>query len=491
MRLKIKKFHFLAGRPVCMIHEKTAASMSLHPGDRVEIINHQGKKIVSIVDTVIEIIRPRQIAVSSEIYETLRLRRHSYVQIELAERPRSIDLIKKKLRGKILNKQEIREIIENITKNALTEPEVAFFVAAVHLNGMNLEETKHLTQAMVESGHQMKLPGKVVDKHCIGGIAGNRTTPIATSICASAGLIMPKTSSRAITSAAGTADVIELVAKVDYPISEMRNIINKTNACLVWGGALGLAPSDDKIIKVEKIVNIDSTAQLLASIMSKKISVGSKYILIDIPFGKSAKVTEKQAKELKKRFLQLGSKFDLHMDVVLTDGTEPVGRGIGPLWEIKDVLKVLKRINPPKDLEEKSIFLAGKLLELSGKAKKGQGKKMAKQILDSGKAFKKFEQIIKAQEGSLYSLKEPKYSYDVIAKRTMTIKHLDNKLVNSLARFAGCPADKLAGLYLHKKKGQVAKRGEKILTIYAMSEDKLEHAKRYYFKNWKKMIEHK
>jgi AMP phosphorylase len=491
MRLKIKKLRFLTGRAICIIHEKTAEHMSIHPGERISIKNSKGKKIVAVADIGSDFVNQHEIAISNTISENLNLTKESHVEVELTEQPTSIELIKKKLRGEKLKKEEIREIIENITNNSLSEPEVAFFVAAVHLNGMTLEETKNLTQAMVEFGNQIKLNGKVVDKHSIGGVAGNRTTPIVTSICAAAGLKMPKTSSRAITSAAGTADVIELVARVNFPIEEIKKIIKKTNACLVWGGALGLAPSDDKIIKIEKIVNIDSTAQLLASILSKKIAVGSKYVLIDIPYGKSAKVTEKEGKELREKFLELGSKFDLKLDVVLTNGSEPIGRGIGPLWEMKDILKVLKRIDPPADLETKAIFLAGKLLELSDKARKGKGEKLAKEILDSGKAFSKFEEIIKAQHGSLYLIKDPKYSYDVLSKKKMHISHISNKFMSSLGRFAGCPEDKLAGIYLHKKKGNLVKKGEKILTIYAMSEEKLEHAKKFYFKHWKEGIEHR
>ena len=343
---------------------------------------------------------------------------------------------------------------------------------------------------MVKSGYQLKLRGKVVDKHCIGGVAGNRTTPIVVSICASAGLKIPKTSSRAITSAAGTADVIEVIAKIDFSIKELKKILSKTNACFVWGGALGLAPVDDKIIKVERIVKIDSTAQLLASILSKKISVDSKYVLIDIPYGPSAKVTKGKAQKLKLKFLNLSKKFDLKLDVILTDGSEPIGYGIGPVLEIIDIINVLKiSKDAPNDLREKCLILSGRLFELAGKAKKGQGKKLAKKLLDSGKAFDKFKQIIKAQKGSLKKeLKPGKYSHVVLAKNKNKIKHIDNKLINSLARQAGCPEDKEAGIFFHKKAHYQIKKADKIMTIYATSKEKLKHAIKFYNKNKKEMI---
>ena len=488
MKLKIKKLSFLTGRPVCMIDSETAKEMSLHVGHRVSISKGK-KKIISIVDIVSGFLKAKEIAVSGEVSGKLGISPGDSVVVEVAERPHSIALIKKKLKGEELDKNEIKEIIDNIANNSLTEVEVAFFVSAVHSKGMNLKETKHLTKAMVESGNVLKLSGKIADKHSIGGVAGNRTTPLVISICTAAGLKIPKTSSRAITSAAGTADVIEIIAKVDFSIREIKKIVNKTGGCFVWGGSLGLAPVDDKIIKIERIVTIDSPAQVLASILSKKISVDSKYILIDIPCGKSAKVTKENAKKLKSKFLKLGRSFNLKLDVVLTDGSEPIGNGVGPFLEIKDILKILKReADRPLDLEEKSVFLSGKLLELAGKCKKGNGIQLAQEILDSGKAFRKFEEIIKAQKGSLKNLdkiKKARFGFDIEAKKKGKVVHLDNKLVNKLARAAGCPEDKAAGIYIHKKKGEVVGRGDKILSVYSVSKEKLKYAKRFYENNKK------
>ena len=492
MLLRIKKLNFLTGRPVCMIHEQTAKKLSLHVGNRVSIKNKKRKEIISIIDTVSEIIKPSQIAVSGDIAESLSLKNNSKVEVKLIKKPNSIHIIKKKLEGKRLNKKEITEVIENIANNSLTEVEIAFFIAAVHMKGMSMTETKNLTNAMVKTGNILKLKGKIFDKHSIGGVAGNRTTPLVVSICAAAGLKMPKTSSRAITSAAGTADVIEAIADVEFSLKKIKKIVSKTNACLVWGGALRLAPTDDKIIKIERIVSIDSTAQLLASILSKKISVGSKYILIDIPYGRSAKVSKKQAEKLKTAFETISKKFNLELKVILTDGSEPIGNGIGPILEIKDIIKVLKRKpDAPKDLEEKSILLAGELLEMGKKTKRNHGEELAKQILDSGYALKKFTQIIKAQNGNINKIRGKKhaFSYSIKAKRKIKIKHWDNKLVNKLARFSGCPEDKSAGIFLHKKQGEIAEKSQPLLTIYATSKEKLNHAKKFYKDNKGELVE--
>jgi putative thymidine phosphorylase len=292
---------------------------------------------------------------------------------------------------------------------------------------------------------------------------------------------MPKSSSRAITTAAGTADVIETIAKVEFSMKELKKIVKKTGACLIWGGSLEIVPADEKIISIEKMLNIDPESQLLASIMSKKLALGANYILIDIPYGKTAKVDKKKGEELKKKFEYLGKYFKKKIQVVLTKGDEPIGNGVGPVLEIFDILKILKRSeNRALDLEKKSVFLSGKLFELTGKAGKGKGEKMALEILNSGKALKKFSEIIKAQGGTVDHLKPAKFKKNILASKNSTIKEIDNKKINSLARIAGSPLDKAAGLYLYKHVGEKIKKGEKFLTIYSESKSRLKESLRFF-----------
>src|SRR4030042_5655609 len=342
---------------------------------------------------------------------------------------------------------------------------------------MNMKETIYLINAIFHSGKTLKLNLKnklIADKHSIGGIPGNRTTPIIVSICASAGLIMPKSSSRAITAPAGTADVIETIAKVEFSVKELERIVRKVGACLIWGGSLEIVPADEKIISIEKMLNIDPEAQMLASIMSKKLASGAKYILIDIPYGKTAKVKREKALHLKRKFEALGRHFNKVLKVVLTKGEEPIGNGIGPSLEMRDIIKVLgQEKNRPLDLEKKSLFLAGQIFEMTKKAKKGDGVGLAENILNSGKAFAKFKQIIKAQKGNLDRLKYAKFKQDIFAKKSGTIKEIDNKKTTLLARIAGCPMDKSAGLYLYKHVKDKLSKGEKLLTIYAESKPRL------------------
>jgi AMP phosphorylase len=487
MQLKVKVFEFLAGRPIAMLNQSTASRINVHVGERI-LISKSGDSIISITDVSKDFIKPNEIAVSREIIESLNLKEGDMIEVSLAEKPQSAIFIKKKLDGKELNKNEISAIIKDIVNNALTEAEIAYFVSAVYKNGMISRETEDLINAMVSAGKKLSFSGEVVDKHSISGIAGNRTTPLIVSICASAGLKMPKTSSRAITSAAGTADVIESIAKVDFSPEEVGKIVEKTGACMVWGGSLGLSPADDKLIQTEKILSLDPEAQLIASILSKKISVGSKYILIDIPYGKSAKVSQEEGKKLKKKFEYFGKKFGLILKCVLTKGEEPIGKGIGPLLEIRDIIRILKRDKDAyKPLENKSVFLAGEIFELVGKAKKGQGKKLAKEILDSGKALRKFKEIITAQKGKIPSIEEinsrlGKIRKEILSSKNSRIKEIDNKKINQIASIAGSPMDKGAGISLNKHLGDKIKKAEKILTIYSDSEIRLKNAIELYGK---------
>jgi len=486
MELKIKLLEWSAGLPVAMLDKETAKKMGIHTKDRIFIktISKKPKKFSTIIDTIKKFIGKNEIAVSSELKNTLGLKSGQKVKVGLSPTPKSLTYIKKKLNKKNLTQKQIDEIIKDIVNNSLAEVEIALFISAMYENGMDLQEVIYLIKAISKTGNQINFKNKyVVDKHSIGGIPGNRTTPIVVSICASAGLIVPKTSSRAITSAAGTVDVIETIAKVEFSIKELQKIVKKTNACLIWGGSIGIVPADSKLVRIERILKIDPESQLLASIMSKKLAMGAKYILIDIPYGKTAKVNKSGALRLKKKFEYLGKFFNKKLKVVLTKGNEPIGNGVGPALELIDVIKVL---NPteigPEDLKEKSLFLAGELLEMTGKAKKNNGIKIAGEILDSGKAFLKFKEIIKAQEGSFKKIKLAKFRKTILSKKSGIVKEINNKKINSLARIAGCPVDKLAGLYIYISVKDKIKKGGKILAIYSESKSRIKETVNFYDK---------
>lgn len=478
MRLKVKFLKISAGRPVVFLHKNLAENSSIHVDERV-ILHKKSEKIIAVVDIATGVLREDEIAVSTEVKKIMNLKEGEFLEVSPAPKPKSLSFIMKKLSCKKLSKKEIQEIMNDIVENHLTESEIAFFISGVYECGMNMKETADMIEAIVNSGKKLELNGQVADKHSIGGVPG-RTTPIVVSICACTVLIIPKTSSRAITAPAGTADAVEVLCRVDFSIEELKKIVKKTNACLVWGGALNLAPADDKIIQVEKLVNLDPEPQLLASILAKKLSVDAKYILIEIPYGKNAKVNKQKAEELSRKFKALAKHFHVKLECFLHETKEPVGKGIGPALEIKDVIKVLKREDSCNHLEEESLKVAGKLLELTGKAEKSKGYLLAKKILESGKAYQKFKEIILAQHGKLNGIKEADFKKDIFAEKKGTISEINIKLINELARVLGCPSDKLAGMYLYKHLNDKVDKGDCIATFYAESKEELEEGIKFY-----------
>jgi AMP phosphorylase len=481
MKLKVKNFNWYAGHPVVILTDKTAKEMNVFVDDRIAITT-SNKKIYAVVDIFTKLVKNKEIGISHELNRVLKVKTGDKIEVTVSETSDASFLIKKKIKGESLSQKELEIIISEIVHNNLTNSEIAFFTAAEKLNGMNFEETISLTKAMVKTGARLKFKGKyTANKHCIGGVAGNRTTPITVAICASVGLTLPKTSSRAITSASGTADVIETISNVELPLKKIIKIVNDKKACLAWGGSLGLAPSDDKIIQVERLLNLDIEPQLLASVMSKKIATGAKHILIDIPYGHGSKIENlNNAKSLGKKFYKIAKRFNLKMKVVYTDGTQPIGDGFGPVLEMIDIIKVFKN-EGPEDLKEKSIYLAAELIKLCGIK---NAKTKARDTLESGKAYEKFREIVNAQNGrnnfdeKVKGLKLAKFKKIIPAKKSGRITKISNKGINSLCRILGTPETISSGVYLHKHLEKI-KKGEPLLTLYTESKVKMKDALKF------------
>ncbi len=485
MKLKVKDMDIASGGPlVAVINEDDAEKMDLHHLDRLKVM-YKGK-----IETVVIDIGESEKAVPiggiglyEEVLDSLSLVDGEIVKIVPARKPLSIDYIKKKLDGYKLTKQEIDQIVWDIVHNKLSSIELTYFVAACYSHELDLRETTLLTKAMISHGEKLKINRyPILDKHCVGGVAGNRTTMVLVPIMAAAGVTIPKTSSRSITSPAGTADTMEVLANVTTSIEKMKKIVEKTNGCIVWGGALNLAPADDKIIRVEKPLSIDAESQLLASVIAKKASVSATHLLIDIPSGKGAKLHSKEkALQLKRDFEELTKRIGIKTKVIITDGKEPIGNGIGPALEARDVLWILKNDSRgPQDLKKKSLMMAGMMLEMADKASKGKGLALAKEILESGKAYKKIVEIIKAQGERITDPSKIELgciSCNITAKNNGVVRAISNRAIAKIARVAGAPEDKGAGIYLHKHIGDKVRKGDVLYTVYCYSKDKLDYIK--------------
>jgi putative thymidine phosphorylase len=406
----------------------------------------------------------------------------------------ALDAIRKKLVGQKLTYKEVYAIMDEISHERLGDVLTTYFAASGYTKGFSDEEIYFLTKAMVETGERLHFSGIVADKHSIGGIPGTRTTMIVVPIVAAAGFKIPKSSSRAITTPGGTADDMEVLAKVQFSKNDIYKIVEKTNGCIVWGGSFNLAPADDVLIKVEEPLLFESFDKVLVSIMAKKIAFGATHVVIDLPYGELVKVhTIKDAEILKRKFEYLAKRFGIKIRVLAHKTEEPAGRGVGPLLEARESLMVLEqKMNRGYDLEERALNLAGALLDLCledapktlrDKVKKeyGSGHEWARYILASGQAFYKMKEIIEAQGGnpniSSDKLKPGKYHYSVIAKKDGTVRKIHNKNATVIAKILGAPSHKKAGIYLDKKIGEKVRKGEVIYTLYSDNEHNLKEGK--------------
>ncbi len=408
--------------------------------------------------------------------------------------PKALDAIRKKLIGKKLNYEEIYAIMDEISRKKLGDVLTTYFAASGYSKGFSDEEIYFLTKAMVETGEKLHFPGIVADKHSIGGVPGTRTTMIVVPIIASAGFTIPKSSSRAITTPGGTADDMEVLAGVEFKKEQIYEIVKKTNGCIVWGGSFNIAPADDEIIKVEEPLLFESFDKVLVSIMAKKIAFGSNHLVIDLPMGEMVKVhTLKDAEVLKSKFEKLAKRFHIKIKVLIHRTDEPIGAGIGPVLETRAAIRVLQqKENRPSDLEIRSLHLAGNLLELcledSSKTLQDQVKKnfgnpigWATHILQSGQAWVKMQEIIKAQGGKpdidSEDLKPGKFSVSIKAKKAGTVKKINSKEATIIAKILGAPKDNKAGIFLNQKIGQKVKEHDDLYTIYTENEYNLKEAK--------------
>lgn len=433
----------------------------------------EGKQRVVAVLNVVDdaaLVAPAELGLSEQAFDQLGVESGHAVMVAQAEPPASMDAVHRKLHGERLDEADYLTICRDIAHHRYSKMEMAAFLVVSGQAGLDRDETLYLTKAMAATGERLDWEEElVVDKHCIGGIPGNRTSMLLVPIVAAHGLLMPKTSSRAITSPAGTADTMEVLAEVELPPERLKQIIHRQRGCIAWGGTARLAPVDDILIAVERPLGMDSPGQMVASILAKKLAAGSTHLLIDIPVGPTAKMRSMaEALALRKLFEFVGDRIGLHLEVVITDGRQPIGRGIGPVLEARDVMQVLENDpNAPFDLRQKALRLAGRVIEFDPDVRGGQGYAIARDILDSGRALAKMQAIIKSQGRRTEPYRLGKLTFEAEAKRDGVITAIDNHLLARIARMAGAPLDKGAGVDLLKKLGDEVAKGESVYRVHA------------------------
>jgi len=460
------------GKPIVALNRHDADEIGVTASGRVKL--HSKKEITAIVNIATTSVKRGFISVNEEVRNALSLKHNSTIDVEIAAFPKSLQFIRYKLAGRKLLYAEIYEIVKDVVAGNLNESEIAAFVTALHVQGLGLDEATSLASSMVKTGKQLKFRKNIiVDKHSIGGVPGDKTTLLVVPIVAAAGLTIPKTSSRAITSAAGTADRAETLMPVNLGSEEMKRVVQKCNGCIVWGGALELAPADDIFVRTEYSLHIDPL--LLPSIMSKKKAAGATHLVVDIPTGRGAKVkTVGEADLLAKDIIELGRRLNIHTHCMITHGEQPVGLSVGPALEAREALEVLMNKKNAPDLVDKAYHIAGAIFEIAGKK---NGYNLAKDVLRTGKAEKKLREIISLQGGNSKikpdELVIGDQTLQIKAKKTGQVLWMDNNILVEIARAAGAPKDKGSGIIFNKKCGDKVTNNEVLFTIYAEKPRKL------------------
>lgn len=484
MAMKAKKLDMDTGDRLIAITRGDCAfcrSAGLRSEARVNLKSEEKTIIATLYTVNSPIVNINEVGLSDRAWEKLGINEGEKVIVTLAEPLDSFGFVRAKLHGIPFKEQGFKTIMNDMVAGRYSDVQLSAFITACV--DLNLDETISLTKEMSETGHQVKWPSyPILDKHCVGGLPGNRTTMILVPIVAAYGFTIPKTSSRAITSPAGTADTMEVIAPVNLSIEQMKGVVEKEGGCIIWGGSVDLSPVDDILLRVERALDLDSPSQLIASVLSKKIAVGSTHVLIDMPVGLTAKIrTSDEAALLRELFHEVSRAFGLHLRILETDGLQPIGHGIGPALEARDVLAVLRgEKTAPQDLKEKALLLSGALLEFCADLENGQGYQEAKKILEDGRAFKKFEAICRAQGG----FSEPKFGrfkHVIVSNQEGMVIKIDNRLISRVAKLAGAPDNPSAGVDLHISVGAFVSKGEPLFTIYAESEGELNYALHYFY----------
>jgi thymidine phosphorylase len=468
---------------VVYLHRDSPAcrSIGFEAQSRV-LVRHGHRSIIATLNVVNADWLDTATAGLSEIaWRRLAVSDGDVVTLEHPPRPESASDLRAKVYGHALDCTQYTRLLRDAISGRLSDLELAAFITACAGSEFGLAENIALTEAMIDVGERITWPrARVLDKHSVGGLPGNRTTPIVVSIVAAAGALIPKTSSRAITSPAGTADTMATLTDVDLDLARMRRVVEREGGCIVWGGAVTLSPADDVLIRVERPLDFDSDAQLTASVLSKKKAAGATHVVIDVPVGPTAKVRSVEAAAaLSRRLQRVGAALGLEIAMHVCDGRQPIGCGMGPALEARDVLSVLRNApDAPVDLRERALDIAAKVLDFEPSLSGESSLARARSLLASGAAWRKFEAICTAQGG----LREPPVApqrFEVVAAARGVVDEIDNRRLASVAKLAGAPRDPAAGLVLHAPLGTRVDIGQPLFTLHAESLGELAYARAY------------
>lgn len=448
--------------------------------DKLEIVTPDGSSRPSVHLVQADwLLAPDEIGVSERAFKRLNVNPGHYVSVRRPPPQSSRDALRAKIRGEELGEADYERLLRDMVEGRYADSEIAAFLVSA-IRSLTDDEIVALARVRARFSPALKWDEPIVaDKHSMGGVPGSRITMIVVPIVAAHGLAIPKTSSRAITSAAGTADVMEVLARVDLNVDEVRRTVGSARACIAWNGLLNHSAVDDVMNTITRPLGLDSARWSVASIISKKLTAGSTHVIIDLPYGSRTKLRDKrEAAELGALFEKVGRAVGLHVEAHPTSADAPIGHGIGPALEARDVLRVLEgHTKAPHDLRDKALFFASRILSWDpavGTMERAFAR--AKQLLESGAALDAMQRIIETQGRRDDTIGPSPLTHTVRTQQSGTVDRIDGWRIAEIARQAGAPREKGAGIDLLRQVGDTVAHGDALFTIHAGGEAELETA---------------
>lgn len=396
-----------------------------------------------------------------------------------------LDIIAKKRDNKVLSKEEIDFFIKEYTNGNITDYQAAALIMAIYINGMNNREITDLTLAMAYSGEVLDLSilgENIVDKHSTGGV-GDKITLILMPVIASLGVPVAKMSGRGLGFTGGTIDKLESIPGYNTSISieEFKENVKKHGISLM-GQTLNLAPADKKIYGLRDAISCTENISLIASsIMSKKIAAGANKIVLEVTVGYGAFMkTIEDAKRLADLMIRIGKLCGKETVCILTNMNEPIGYSIGNTLEVIEAIEALKG-NMNEDVKEIVLNLGSYMLKLAGKGNNIEENKVRIiENIQNGKAYEKFLELIKSQNGdityikNIEKFKKAKYKLDVVSETTGYVNKMKTEEIGKISCFLGAgrirkddKIDHEVGIIVKKKIGSFVEKNEVIAEVYA------------------------
>lgn len=392
---------------------------------------------------------------------------------------RACDIIARKRDGLEHSREELEFFISGYVKGDIGDEQMAAWLMAVYFQGLNREETQILTDFMMHSGDIIDLSGIqgiVVDKHSTGGV-GDKTTLVLAPLVASAGVPVAKLSGRGLGFTGGTIDKLEAIPgfQTSIPSEQFLNQVNEIGLA-VAGQTASLVLADKKMYALRDITaTVESIPLISSSIMSKKLASGANRIVLDVKFGSGAFMQNKEDAELLARtMVNIGNGLGRKTVAVLSSMEEPLGYAVGNALEVQEAIDTLQG-HGPADFTELCLTLAGQMIYLGDKAASAEdGYKLAEELLKSGAAMKKFEQMVTAQGGSLkLAMAQAQYQYEVQASQSGVVQSITARDIGHASMLLGAgretkasAIDLSAGIVLKKKVGDTVQQGEPLAVLY-------------------------